>query len=376
MNRLPGMELKDYALKLLRKLLEIYSPSGREEELASFLRNEMEKLGYQARIDDVGNVVGTIQGLSEGPEVLLCGHMDTVPGFIPVREENGNLYGRGAVDAKSPLAAMVIAGCCYAEEGAGRVTLAAVVDEEGLSRGVKHLIKTLPQPDYAIFGEPGGASSVTLGYKGSVSVRVKLKTRTGHTSAPWLYDNAAEKGYELWALLRDKLAKHVVQGSYYKSLTWCLTGVKSVTKPGLIPYGCLVSFNLRLPPGFTVERAVGLVESSIRNFKQVNPKVKVRFNVVDAVEAVETSPSSILVKAFQRAVLRKLGVKATLVRKTGTGDMNVAASRWRIPMVTYGPGDPKLDHTPSEYVNLNEYLSAIEVLVEALRALSALHRLG
>ncbi|MEM2211887.1 MAG: Lrp/AsnC ligand binding domain-containing protein [Candidatus Nezhaarchaeales archaeon] len=122
---------------------------------------------------------------------------------------------------------MVIAGHRYAERGAGKITLAAVVDEEGLSRGMKHLIESLPQPEYAIFGEPGGASSVTIGYKGSVSVRVKLKTRSGHTATSWLYDNAAEKGYELWLLLREELSKYVVQGSYYKSLTWCLTSVKS-----------------------------------------------------------------------------------------------------------------------------------------------------
>ncbi|MEM1538624.1 MAG: M20/M25/M40 family metallo-hydrolase [Candidatus Nezhaarchaeales archaeon] len=367
------MKPSSYALNLLKGMLEIYSPSGREASIASFLKDEMEKLGYRAHIDGVGNVVGTVEGSGRGPNVLLCGHMDTVPGFIPVKEVNGNIYGRGAVDAKSPLAAMIIAGSRYAEKGTGRITLAAVVDEEGLSKGIKYLIETMPQPDYALFGEPGGASSVTIGYKGSISVSVKLKTRTGHTAASWLYDNAVEKGYELWQLLRAQLAKYVVKGSYYKSLTWCLTSVKTITRPGLVPYGSLLNFNLRLPPGLTVEEAVSLVEGVIQDFKRVNPRVKVGFNVLDAVEPVEVKPSSILVRAFQRAVMKKLGVKAILVRKTGTGDMNVAASKWRIPMVTYGPGDPKLDHTPDEHVNLNDYLNSIEVLVEALHTLSGLH---
>ncbi|MEM2211888.1 MAG: hypothetical protein QXK12_00855 [Candidatus Nezhaarchaeales archaeon] len=91
----------DYALKLLRSMLELYSPSGKEGEVASLLKGEME-IGYRAQVDGVGNVIGAIKGSSEGPEVLLCGHMDTVPGFIPVKEVNGNLYGRGLLTLNRP----------------------------------------------------------------------------------------------------------------------------------------------------------------------------------------------------------------------------------------------------------------------------------
>ena len=95
------------SLDLLRKMLEIYSPSGKEEELALFLKEKMTKLGFRnVRSDRVGNVFG--EWGNGSPTILLCGHMDTVPGYLPVKVEENKIFGRGAVDAKSSLAAMIL----------------------------------------------------------------------------------------------------------------------------------------------------------------------------------------------------------------------------------------------------------------------------
>lgn len=93
--------MQDQAVRLLTNLLGIYSPSGKEEDIANFVAKEMKKLGFQVGIDQVGNVIGTV---GEGyPVIFLCGHMDTVAGIIPLRFEEGKIYARGAVDAKGPL---------------------------------------------------------------------------------------------------------------------------------------------------------------------------------------------------------------------------------------------------------------------------------
>ena len=103
----------DYAVDLLTRMVKIYSPSGSEGEISKFLAAEMEKLGFRVHRDEVGNVIGEI---GEGsPVVLLCGHMDTVEGEIPVRVEDGQLYGRGSVDAKGPLAAMIVAASKFVD---------------------------------------------------------------------------------------------------------------------------------------------------------------------------------------------------------------------------------------------------------------------
>ena len=91
-----------HPVELLRGLLTRYSPTGREAGAAIYLVEGMQRLGFDAWVDPAGNAVGT---RGEGPrEIVLLGHIDTVPGRIRVAQRAGALYGRGAVDAKGPLA--------------------------------------------------------------------------------------------------------------------------------------------------------------------------------------------------------------------------------------------------------------------------------
>ncbi len=102
----------------------------------------MEKQGFQVRIDEMGSVIGS---LGDGPrEILLLGHIDTVPGIIPVRIEGGALYGRGAVDAKGPLASFACAAAICGAHPGWKLTVAGAVGEEGDSRGAKRISDTLP----------------------------------------------------------------------------------------------------------------------------------------------------------------------------------------------------------------------------------------
>ena len=110
------MQEQTKAVRFLTNLLGIYSPSGKEADIANFLAGEMRKFGFQVGVDGIGNVIGVV---GEGePTILLCGHMDTVAGVLPLRVEEGKIYARGAVDAKGPLAAMVMAAAEAAKEPA------------------------------------------------------------------------------------------------------------------------------------------------------------------------------------------------------------------------------------------------------------------
>src|SRR4030042_290980 len=133
--------MSEQAVRFLTNLLGIYSPSGKEEAIARFLAEEMVKLGFEVGKDGIGNVIGVV---GEGePVILLCGHMDTVAGHIPLRVEEGKIYARGAVDAKGPLAAMVMAAAQVVKDPTftGKILVASVVEEEATSRGIKELIK-------------------------------------------------------------------------------------------------------------------------------------------------------------------------------------------------------------------------------------------
>src|SRR5690606_4736327 len=184
---------------LLRGLVSIPSPSGAEAPAVEWLCERMAALGYDAGPDGAGNAVGT---RGEGPhEIMLLGHIDTVPGVVPVEVVDGALYGRGTVDAKGPLATFVVAGARAELPPGVRLTVAGAVEEEVMSsRGAHHLIATRSAPDAVIIGEPGGWDGVVLGYKGSVALEYRVTVPMSHSAGP--EPTAAELAADYWYRLR------------------------------------------------------------------------------------------------------------------------------------------------------------------------------
>ncbi|MGQ9459667.1 MAG: M20/M25/M40 family metallo-hydrolase [Candidatus Bathyarchaeaceae archaeon] len=364
--------MSDYAVSLLTRMLEIYSPSGKEEEISNFLAKEMESLGFRVRKDEVGNVIGEI-GHGK-PVVLLCGHMDTVEGYIPVRVEGNKLYGRGAVDAKASLAAMIVAASNFVKEGfPGKILVVCVVDEEGGGKGIKHLVKSGISPDYAIFGEPSGVGKIIFGYKGILTLKITCETPTGHSASPWLFDNAIEKAMELWRQIRRlHLPEEKLRSRFY-SITSCLMKIEGGNaSSSVVPSKCDIYVQLRIPPQLTPERVLKDVEERIRRFKATSPKVSVRIEIEGSDYAFEADRRSLLVRALSWAIRKTTLNYASFSRKTGTGDMNILGNALKIPVVTYGPGDSNLDHTPNEHIDIQEYLDSIQVYRKTLMKLPEL----
>src|SRR5919107_3415055 len=194
-----------FAIKLLQNSLEIYSPSRSESKLANFLKDVCMDLGFeQANIDSVGNIIA-IKGTGD-PVILLCGHMDTVPGIIPVRMDGDYMYGRGASDAKAPLISMLLGAADFPKQN-GTLIFAGVVDEEGNATGIKNLVKDKNLiPHYAIFGEPSGIDNITISYKGRLEIRLLCDVNnSAHASAPWISLNAIEEIYKIWVDLKKDL---------------------------------------------------------------------------------------------------------------------------------------------------------------------------
>jgi LysW-gamma-L-lysine carboxypeptidase len=363
--------VQDYAVDLLTRMVKVYSPTGEEEQLADLLFKEMEKHGFHVERDGVGNVLGR-QG-RDRPHVLLCGHMDTVPGFIPVRIEDGLLYGRGAVDAKGPLAAMIIASSQLAEEGFdGSLTVVGVVDEEGKGLGAKHLAGTGIDIDYAIFGEPTNVDTITIGYKGSLLLKIVCETETGHSSAPWLFENAVEKAIEIWNLITDYARQHERPGSHFNSLSTCLRRIKGGEVHSVVPPRCEIHIGMRIPPALTVEQLQSDIFSLIDTYKAENPNVQITTEIEDFSEPYVVDKRAPHVRALSYAIWKTRGKPAKLMSKTGTGDMNVFGNYTDKPSVSYGPGDSHLDHTSNEHIKLGDYLESIKVLKMALKKLHEL----
>ena len=362
----------EFALSLLHSAVEIYSPSGQEQQLADFLAETMKELGFRVELDPVGNIHGSIG--SGKPTTLFCGHMDTVPGPIPVRELDGYLHGRGTVDAKGSLLAMIVAAARHTlDRGLGKVLMVGVVEEERKGDGVKALIEQRPQIDYAVFGEPSGAKKITIGYKGSLHLTVKISTESGHPSAPWAFPNSIITSFNLWNLISEYTSTRVEGKSHYEEVTSCLTGIRGGSELNITPAKCEINIDIRIPIGLTVDQVLTELREKIKGFNAENPESEIEIQVDDMVEPFETSIRSPIVQAFNGAIKDVYREPARYIRKTGTGDMNILGHELKVPIVTYGPGDSRLDHSPHEKIDLQEFLGAIQVYQKALVRISDIH---
>jgi LysW-gamma-L-lysine carboxypeptidase len=331
----------------------------------------MAELGFVVRRDLVGNIIGEY---GEGsPRVLLCGHMDTVPPELPVRLEDGILYGRGAVDAKGPLAALVMAASGLVEEEyPGSLVVVGAVDEEGMNAGVENLVQDGVEADYAIFGEPTNVDTITVGYKGGLLLKIDCETETGHSSAPWLFKNAIEKAMDIWYQISSLRLPEEDPESKFNSVSYSLRRIEGGGTSSVIPSSCQILIEARIPPSITVDRLCGELLTLIGAYRIDNPDVNVYAEIMDDTEPYLSDKKSPMVRALSRSIWKNRGVKVGLINKTGTGDMNIYGRATGTPSITYGPGDPHLDHTPHECIGVQDYLDSITVLKGAIADLPRL----
>lgn len=365
-------KLPDYAVELLHKIVSLPSSSGDEQEIGDFLENELKNIGFLVTRDHAGNVIArTGQG---EPRILLCGHMDTVPEQIPVQLTEDTLHGRGSVDAKGSLAALIVAASELSEEEfTGSLIVAGVVEEEGRNLGVKTLIDADLDVDYAVFGEPTNVDTLTVAYKGVLILEVTCTTETGHSSAPWLFSNAIEHAMNLYHTLERVTTGLSPQKDGFDSVSTCLRRIEGGANSGTVPSSCKMIIEYRIPPGQTVKSISEAIKNGRILFESDNPTTLVNTRILDTVEPYLCNTKSKLVKAFTRTIYLQNKKRVKLVRKTGSGDMNFYGAASTIPIITYGPGDPHLDHTPNEHIKIQDYLDSIHILKESLRRLSVLH---
>ncbi|MDF2422019.1 MAG: M20/M25/M40 family metallo-hydrolase [Nitrosopumilus sp.] len=360
-----------YAVKMLEKSLRLYTPSLSEKPMAEFLADKCDDLGFEdIQIDEVGNIIAK-KG-SGSPRIMLCGHMDVVPGKVKVRKEGDSLYGRGASDAKAPLMAMLFAAASI-QNNNGTVYFVGAVDEEGNATGIKNLVKKKMDIDYAIFGEPSGIKQVTIAYKGRLAINLKISVEdSSHASAPWLSKNAILESMIFARELKEKLEADQEGKSKGMLLTATMTEVKGGTSHNVTPKECETTFDIRIPVDMNCKTIEQKIATLVKEISQER-EVEAFYSILDETEPFEAPHDSALVRAFTLGVMEVEHSRPTLIRKTGTGDMNVLGNQWKIPVVTYGPGDPHEAHTIDEKVSIDEYLRGIEILKKTLQHLKRLH---
>ncbi len=339
--------------------------------MAEFLADKCDDLGFEdIRIDEVGNILAK-KGTGS-PKIMLCGHMDTVPGKIKVRREGDFLYGRGSSDAKAPLMAMLFAAAAI-PDNSGTVLFVGAVDEEGNATGIKNLVNQELDVDYAIFGEPSGLKHVTIAYKGRLAINLRINAgNSAHASAPWLAKNAIEESAIFTTKLKQILETDQQDRKRGMMLTATITEIKGGTSHNVTPKECETIMDIRIPVDMNCKSVEEKIANAVNDISRQRG-VEAFYSILDETEPFEAPHNSPLVRAFTLGVMATENERPHLIRKTGTGDMNVIGNQLKIPVVTYGPGDPHQAHTVDERVSVDEYLRGIEVLKKTLQQLKRLH---
>ena len=298
--------------------------------------------------------------------------MDVVPGKVKVRREGDMLYGRGASDAKAPLIAMLFAAASI-QENQGTVTFVGAVDEEGNATGIKNLVKNKPDVDYAVFGEPSSIQKVTIAYKGRLAINLRVNVKdSAHASAPWLAKNSIEELSSVIAELKNELESGQEDKNKGMMLTATLTEIRGGTSHNVTPKECVATLDIRIPVDMNcnyVEEKISKVVNKISSKREI----EVLYSVIDETEPFEAAHNSPLVRAITLSVIDVEKKRPMLIRKTGTGDMNVIGNQLKIRVVTYGRGDPHEAHKVDEKVSFTEFVKGIEILKKSLHHLKRLH---
>ena len=199
------------AVTLTRQLVDIESITGNEAEVGNYLYGELCRLGYQTVKMPVEadrfNLYAIPQSESrnaESPAITFSTHMDTVPPFLPSREDAQKIYGRGSCDAKGIIAAQVAAAERLRQQGI-HVGLLFVVGEERDSLGAhaanEYAGRSGIRSKYLVNGEPT-ENKLALASKGTLRVEVTAKGRMAHSAYPELGESAIDKLIPALARLR------------------------------------------------------------------------------------------------------------------------------------------------------------------------------
>jgi acetylornithine deacetylase len=171
------------ALELTRALVALETPTGSEGPATDFLADTLRHAGYTVTRQQVSPGRHNLYAYREPPALVFSTHLDTVPPYVPLAEDEDSIRGRGSCDAKGLAAAMVAAAERLAQRGERRIGLLFVVGEENGSDGAQAAADFGPRGRFLINGEPT-ENRLSIGQKGALRVDLAATGRAAHSAYP------------------------------------------------------------------------------------------------------------------------------------------------------------------------------------------------
>jgi len=383
----------DELIALTRELIRIPSvvrpgdPTATEAAVAAHVEHWFRQEGFDVEVQSVApgrpNVLA-VYGEATTPTLLLEGHTDVVTEGDPGQWRHppfdadlvdGRIYGRGAADMKSGLAAAMIAAAVLKRSGVrlrGRLVVGALVDEEGDMLGVKHLVGTTLGRELtaAIICEPE-QNELCLEQRGVVWARVTARGRMAHGAMP---EAGVNPIVALAALVREaprlerRLRLLCARSRYLRpptvTPTVMLAPVKGVPQSNVIPALAQATLDVRLTPGPDADAVAKEIDAACRRAADACPGATVEWEPINGFRmATQVDRTEPLVRAMARAVRRATGNPVRYGGVPGSTDGTILRMELGIPIVTCGPGNRLIPHQVDEYVEVGELVDAARIYV-------------
>jgi succinyl-diaminopimelate desuccinylase len=346
------------------------NPPGNEHEAAKVLAERCESAGIPYEISHVGpnrsNVEIRLKG-EGGGQLVFCGHMDTVrPGEQPWtyppfsgKIVGDKLYGRGASDMKSGLAAMYLAVESLFKEGkklSKDIVFLATAGEEVDSCGARQYLEDhqMENVEALVIGEPTN-EKVVVGHKGALWIEIVTVGKTAHGSMPEKGINAVESMNKVMDVLGSLKEKWKISAEPLGDSSLAVTKINGGVQTNVIPDRCSMHVDIRSVPPQSHEQLLSELKARLHALFSTKDSPGFSVNLLLDRPAILTDPSSKLI-----ALAMDLNKQDVLCGVPYYTDAAVLNPDSRIPTLIYGPGDESLAHQPDEYVDIKAYLRSID----------------
>ena len=381
------MQNKEQLIQLCQNLVQHPSLSGLEDQVASFIVNEMHRLKFdEVFVDDFGSVTGSIFGTENGPSILFDGHIDTVGvedsslwSHEPFEGTliEGRIYGRGTSDMKGALAAMIKAAADFKKKTdgnfSGSIHVSCTVCEECFEGVSAALITSRIKPDMVVVGE-ASSLSIKRGQRGRAEIVLKTSGKSCHSSNPQKGVNAITAMLTvLPQILQIQAPNHPVLGEGIL----VVTDIKSFPYPGksVIPDSCKVTFDRRVLPGESEESILDPIKQILAQHPDIEASVAIAEESLQlytgkVIKAKRFFPAWILEEDHPLVIAAKEALpEASLSHYSFCTNASHFAAEAKIPCIGYGPSEETLAHTVDEYIEVDQLIGAYEGYLSLLEQL-------